>query len=460
MSHFNLFASLMLVVGCQSDGTGFSSSRDEDDNSTAGITDDRNVTDDTVTTGVPSIRPEPVKGRNVLLVTLDATRADQATPGISPGFMGGKTREIGLTLESHWSIGNWTRVSFPTMLSGKDPRAFGEVVFEAEAEDVAPIDDEAILTLPEILDAEGYTSYWDNASSIAGSKVGLDDGWTDYLELDKSSGGNSQEFGTAVEQGQRVIEWIEIQPGPWFAAMHLLEPHDKHSTLDDSCADNAQDLNDECPFDTINGGTMVMNDEAEGWSASEIVACQTAIKAAHDCEVTWTDAALHGFVKDFQNRGLFGNTVFVITFDHGEEHGQERGGRSFWNHKQALYAEETRVFAWVWWPENEGPEFVDYATGHSDLVPTILYMLGVEPPPDIDGMAVWDVPEGRPVSSVFKDKTEEVYAAVSHDGTRHYIRDVGDEETYLFDPEEDPEELKPLDESPSEELVESTTTDY
>lgn len=400
-------------------------------------------TNDSAESVTLSDTPPAVPGRNLLIVTLDATRWDQISPEVAP-WLAKKSGEVGMTFQNHWSVSNWTRASFPSMLSGYYPEHFGANFFTADANDYNPIPDADIQSLAEILSAQGYATSWDNANDVAGSKVGLNDGeYDNYREKDKTQDDGDASFGWLHDQGERTITWLEEQHGPWYAHVHVIEPHDSHDHLDPSCEATVQQLDGVCPFDVIHGGTNEMNSAALGWSTTEVAACQVAVAAAQDCEVLRIDTDIKAFMNQMQAGGFLDNTVVLVVADHGEEHGELRKGISWWNHHKGLYAAETRVFAWIYWPESTGPQSITAATSHVDLVPTMLTMLGIDPGNFLDGQPVWTVPEDRVIQSIFVNGGFKLFAATSTDTARHLIRNgQGEYELYNFG--SDPEELNDL----------------
>jgi arylsulfatase A-like enzyme len=107
------------------------------------------------------------------------------------------------------------------------------------------------------------------------------------------------------------------------------------------------------------------------------------MRALYAAEVTMADRWLGRFLEKIAELGLFEDTLIILLSDHGHALG-EHGivGKPV----QALWPELTDIVFLIRHPEGKGAgqssEF--YASTH-DVAPTILGMLGIEPPVPMDG---------------------------------------------------------------------------
>ncbi|MCA9610587.1 MAG: sulfatase-like hydrolase/transferase, partial [Myxococcales bacterium] len=105
-------------------------------------------------------------------------------------------------------------------------------------------------------------------------------------------------------------------------------------------------------------------------------------------------------VADLQRRGLYDDTMIIVTADHGEEFA-EHGG--FW-HGTTLYDEQVHVPLFVKLPGNErAGTHVAHWVQSIDLMPSILRRVGI------------DVPDGVQGGSI-EEGSSRVYAEESHEG--------------------------------------------
>lgn len=93
------------------------------------------------------------------------------------------------------------------------------------------------------------------------------------------------------------------------------------------------------------------------------------------------DSQLGRVLAHLETKGLLGNTVVVLTGDHGEEFLEK--GR--WGHNSTFVEEQLRVPLVLWLPGRE-PIAANWRTSHLDLLPTLLPQLGVTNPPSDYGV--------------------------------------------------------------------------
>ncbi len=109
-------------------------------------------------------------------------------------------------------------------------------------------------------------------------------------------------------------------------------------------------------------------------------------KALYDGEVEHWDGCFGALIDGLAERGLKSSTAIVLTSDHGEgmyEHG--RGGHA-WGHYAELSDVPFVIFADGL--VDAGPANIDTVTGHIDIAPTVLDLLGVDAAPQMQGESV------------------------------------------------------------------------
>ncbi len=112
--------------------------------------------------------------------------------------------------------------------------------------------------------------------------------------------------------------------------------------------------------------------------------------AAYDSEIAFADRHVGKIVEKLKEEGLYDDTIFVITSDHGEafnEHG-------FYFHGQTLYNTVMNVPMIIrvpgWFPRQvEGPVSI------IDIAPTVLDLMGVTIPQEFEGVNLSQVMLGR-----------------------------------------------------------------
>ena len=135
--------------------------------------------------------------------------------------------------------------------------------------------------------------------------------------------------------------------GPWFAWVHLFDPH--------------------TPYDAPRGGRADL--------------------APYDAEVAYADATLGQFLDRLRAAHALDRTLIVVTADHGEslgEHGEMTHGLFAYNATLAV----PLIIAG---PEIS-PAHVDALVAHADLTPTILDLVGAPMPDGLDGQSLVRLP--------------------------------------------------------------------
>ena len=115
-------------------------------------------------------------------------------------------------------------------------------------------------------------------------------------------------------------------------------------------------------------------------------------------EARFGDALFGRLRGELERLGIADRTLVVVTSDHGEEFG-EHGG---WSHSHTLYDEVLHVPLIFWAPSRLGvPRRMPGPASLVDLLPTVLDVLGLDVPPDLDGRSLLGA--SRPDRIVFAE---------------------------------------------------------
>ncbi|MEN0066114.1 MAG: sulfatase-like hydrolase/transferase [Myxococcota bacterium] len=282
---------------------------------------------------------------NVLLVTLDTTRADRIG---AYGFPLAQTPTLdrlakeGALFERHTTTAPITLPAHISILTGLLPPTHGV------RDNGAYALSRDVVTLPEHLAAHGYeTRAWVSAAVLDG-RYDLDQGFMSYDD-DLSSQDTPPMFLIRERPGHQtateVVRFIEERDSeaPFFAWMHLFDPH--------------------LP-----------------WQPDPRT--RPLAPTGYDAEIATADLALGRVIEALRRTNTLHDTLVVVTADHGEGLG-EHGERT---HAVFIYDSTMHVPLVVRHPATIPPGTrIETPTSAVDLVPTILATLDL-PPLDTQGL--------------------------------------------------------------------------
>jgi arylsulfatase A-like enzyme/Flp pilus assembly protein TadD len=292
------------------------------------------------------------KSPNVILITLDTTRADRM------GFMGSK-RGLTQNLDAFaqrsvvftraYSQAPLTPTSHATILTGTYPQYHQVITFPVPLGKDIPY-------LPQSLKDHGYST-----AAFVGS-IALEPTWGapgferafDTYDSNYSWKGYSPATRYQTVENRagdvvaRAIAWVNRhQKGPFFLWVHLFDPHEPYDPPE--------------PYKT------------------------RYAKAPYDGEIAYTDSALGKFFRQLKAAGLYDGALIAVTADHGESlgaHGEDTHG--------IFVYDETIHVPLVIKPPHGGlvGKRVEDRVELADIMPTILGSLGVAVPEKVQGQSL------------------------------------------------------------------------
>ncbi|HLX82753.1 MAG TPA: sulfatase-like hydrolase/transferase [Terriglobales bacterium] len=329
--------------------------------------------------------PQKTASPNVILITLDTTRADRM------GFLGSKrgltpnldalarqsvifTRaysQVPLTTASHATILTGTYPQFHQVNDFGVPLApglpYGPDIFHSRGYHTAAFVGSLVLD-PETRSAPGFERGFDTYDAGFHRRRPDEDR---YQAIERRGG----------EVIGHSLAWLtEHHDGPFFVWIHLYDAHDPYDPPE--------------PYKTRYASTP------------------------YDGEIAYDDAALGQFFKWLRLRGLFDDSLIALMADHGEglgDHGET-------THGIFLYDETIHVPLLFKLPRGRSAgSRVDERAGLVDVLPTILDAAGIEVPRQVQGESLLTLI--RPVPSktkpgATKSDANPVAAAPSHSNDR------------------------------------------
>ncbi len=303
-----------------------------------------------------SVRPADGSRPNLLLITLDSTRADHlgcygyplpTSPVIDGVARGGvlftdAISQIPLTGPSH-----------ATMMTGLHPHEHGAV------RNGVPLPDRA-RTLAERLGEAGYrTAAFLSGWTLRARLSGLDQGFDLYDDSmrDRYRLVNTQRFAHQVTP--EALDWLRRrEDGPFFLWVHYFDPH--------------------APY--VRRPALLEDLDAREERRARRLPSRTL---KYDSEIRHMDGQIGRLLSALRDLDLERDTLVVIAADHGESLGEH----GYVGHGRFLYEEIVRVPLIISWP-GRIPAGIAIGTPVAllDLTPTILALMGLPAPEYASGL--------------------------------------------------------------------------
>ncbi len=389
---------------------------------------------------------------NMILLMVDTLRADHLSVY---GYTANKTPRIdalagdSVRCAKGFSQASWTRPSVATIFTGLYPSSHGAI----HKSDVLP---DRVETVAEGLSKVGYyTVGFPNNINVTAA-FNFNQGFAEfhYLAPDLFFWADEPAAQLTLYNGLRLvrerffarkvnvynyyqpaevvtakgIEWLDTpaaKQGPFFLYLHYMDPHDPYFVHPYNGEGYARVANPNPPPDVAD-----------------------KYRALYDGEITYLDGEIGRLVDDLKRRGLYDNTVIVLTADHGEEF-HEHGG---WWHGTTLYDEQIHIPLIIKpGTAGKGGRVIDDLCMSLDIAPTLLRSAGAAPPPVMQGH-VLPLDGGTPIARehVFSEEDLEGNAlqAIRTQTTKYITANKGNPrglpEKELFDVATDPGETKNL----------------
>lgn len=322
--------------------------------------------------GTPEIMGSQPKDRapNILLVTMDTTRADAlagvgADAALAPYLQ--KLAATGIRFEQAYSTSNATQPSHASILTGTWPMDHG-------VHDNYAFFGEDNITLAERLRKRGYHTIGAVSQRYIGAGSGFGQGFDEFLQAAPTASLD----GSATVEGlhTRLEEWSELAPDrPFFLWLHLFDAHTPYAAPAEYQSKHNARLAEAgigIPSAMVAPGTasaLPVVDELP--DEMRFLAGTNSLdfaKHLYRSEVSYADSLIENVASALSGANQLGATAFFVTADHGESLG-ENG--SYFNH-MGLLEEVVHVPLIVRIPGGPAGVVVDDLASGVDLVPTIL----------------------------------------------------------------------------------------
>jgi arylsulfatase A-like enzyme len=228
-----------------------------------------------------------------------------------------------------------------------------------------------IMALPRMLSSQGYVSAGFSASGMVNHQIlGLQ---AEFDHFDASVQCTRDDCAALINT--RVLEWLSAEPRDrWFCYVHYMDVHHPYEAPEDYAARFRRGSTELPRTDHL----WMKRVREEGLTSEQL----THLVDMYDAEIAYLDDQIGLLLGELARTGMRKDLLVVVASDHGDEL-YEHGGVS---HGHTLYEELTRcplVFAWP----NRVPArgVVECRVANVDIVPTVLDLVGVDPPEGLSG---------------------------------------------------------------------------
>jgi len=411
--------------------------------------------------------------KNVVLITIDCLRFDALSKEYTP-FMWNLRKE-GLFFTKTYSLGSWTSPSIVGLLTSTYP-----LMYDGQLSIKYPR-----ISIAEVLKSNGYSTLGFTFHPYLGRQYGFNRGFDVYYDSpilknrqwDSSINAKTRFFATIRNALKKILKsritpknvqnyiWFKLLhkriatgslpyvPGfeinfqvkqhlenisePFFLWIHYLDTHFPYVPRDSDISPDK---------------IAKLNIEREKWFKLGRRVDQDKLKKLKELYLLTArdvDSYVRDIVEYFKEKGLYKNTIFILTADHGEEF-YEHGG---FHHEIKLYEELIHVPMIMFGGRIKSKE-ISATVSHIDVFPTVMDFIGISKPPEWIGKNMLlrnshtaTSEEGqRYHGSAFKGRTVKLdinFAKVAIvQGDWKYIHGIKTEELYNLN--ENPKEFQNL----------------
>jgi len=386
---------------------------------------------------------------NVILLTIDTLRKDAlgcyGGRGLTPYIDSIQDHCIRFT-KAH-SAGPYTRAAFPGILTSSYYLEYG---MEQELSGRRTL-------ISEALNRAGIVTAAFHSNPFLSEDFGWNRGWDVFYDSMDEEVDDKAPYIKAREINAKVAAWLSSHIGsggyrPFFVWVHYMDIHEPYvperKYID--MVDPSIDLSEEEMFRLF--PEVVLKRDVSDRAKVELL---RKLYLAHVREV---DDGVRGFFGILDDTGVLGESVIIITSDHGDEFG-EHGGIS---HDGKMYSELVNVPLMIYEPQRREGVVSDTLVTTLDIPPTIVYLFGLEPVEAFEGHSLLPLEEYRE-RGVFGEavdkhgsfeKGEEKEVHYYREGDLKIIYRERDDAWEMYDLESDSKEVRNIvDTSPRAEQM-------
>ncbi|PSQ15949.1 sulfatase [Halobacteriales archaeon QS_8_69_26] len=335
---------------------------------------------------------------NVVWLTVDSVRADRTTVGghvrdTTPNLERIADDDRGTNFSACFAPGIWSPATTASVLTGTYPSHHGL----GGRNEVLPPE---LTTVPELLSAEGYRTAGVSANPWFNGSTGLDRGFDRFEHLTKENiwsvglgtllrfflGARRYSAGYTTDTSihrteflvnglaKRWLQSFEESEEPFFLYLHTKGAHNPYYPPDehvDAFVDELETTGAEARQVALEVQDNALEGIAEGLDTEREAERYHTYRLVYDSLLRHVDAHVGDLFEYVQSLDL-GNTVFVVTSDHGDLLGE----RGLLSHRLAVCDPLIHVPMVVHGLDTNLAADPDDVIGHVDLMQTLLNVAG------------------------------------------------------------------------------------
>jgi choline-sulfatase len=352
--------------------------------------------------------PQRYPARNILVISLCSVRADHTS---LHGYPRATTPALAAFSQDAWvfshGVTQWPKTvpAFATLMTGRYGHSNG-VMRVTPGQHL----DDSELTIAEVLRDRGFdtAAFVSSGALHSGTNI-FQQGFTKVEETFRGP----DNFATATEL---ATKWIE-QPRdrPFFAWVHYNNAHwpyrapgaPSETFVDDAWYDPsrklrinpAEPLDLDVPLDHPYRKQIVRNEMGGIRPRAVLAERPTELAyyvARYDAGILGADRTIEPLLDAVRRLGRLDDTVVVVVADHGEALGEHD---YFFEHGRFPYDDCARVPLMIRPAGGVSRKVIDQPTATFRIAPTLLEMVGVAPPPQMEATSLLPVLRGDEVAT-------------------------------------------------------------
>lgn len=313
--------------------------------------------------------------KNVVLVTLDATRKDVLgiygnKQGLTPAL--DSLRDNSMIFTKGQTTGPYTQASFSGLLTSSYFLEYGQ------PRGLAP--QRTLISEP--LHHAGITTVAFHSNPYICGMLGWNQGWDVFYDSMEDEVEPMIPYIRGHVINQKAVNWLSDycqggKPKPFFMWLHYMDVHEPYvpekkyvDMVDPSITLTQNEMHD------MFRNVILKRDASDPTKVG-------LLKKLYDCHVREVDIYFEEFFNHLKELGILENTVLIVTNDHGDEFG-EHGGLS---HDDKMYSELIDMPLIIYGAGETG--VCDTLVSNVDIPPTIVSLFGLDPVEKFEGHSLF-----------------------------------------------------------------------